>query len=110
PDVCSPDPTPPTHNPRQAAYNLRNPRGKQLVGKPARPRRYYLPGPAARTISALLTIRDHVIAPILAGVQIRRHDHVPTRLTPIDQDYEHLRTDMARLFSHLGIQPGPAAA
>ncbi len=58
------------------------------------PRRYYLPGPAARTIPALLTLRDHVIAPILAGVQIRRHDHVPARLPPIDQDYEHLRTDM----------------
>ncbi|MGH3235853.1 MAG: hypothetical protein ACRDOH_21890, partial [Streptosporangiaceae bacterium] len=70
----------------------------------------YLPSPAARTISALLTLRDHVIAPILADVRIRRHDHVPTRLTPIDQDYEHLRTDMATLFSHLGIQPGPAAA
>ena len=54
--------------------------------------------------------RDHVIAPILAGVKIRRHDHVPARLTPIDQDYEHLRTDMATLFRHLGIQPGPSAA
>ena len=52
------------------------------MGKPARIRRYYLPGPAARTISALLTLRDHVIAPILAGVQIRRHDHIPARLTP----------------------------
>jgi hypothetical protein len=99
-----------TYNTRQAAYDLRKLRGKQLVAKPARTRRYYLPGPAARTISALLTLRDHVIAPILAGVQIRRHDHVPTRLTPIDQDYEHLRTDMATLFRHLGIQPGPAAA
>ena len=99
-----------TCNTRQAAYDLRKLRGKHLVGKPARTRRYYLPGPAARTISALLTLRDHVIAPILAGVQIRRHDHVPTRLTPIDQDYEHLRTDMATLFRHLGIQPGPAAA
>src|SRR6266536_600376 len=99
-----------TYNTRQAAYDLRKLRGKGLVGKPARTRRYYLPGPAARTISALLTLRDHVIAPILAGVQVRRHDHVPTRLTPIDQDYEHLRTDMATLFSHLGIQPGPAVA
>ena len=35
---------------------------------------------------------------------------LPARLTPIDQDYEHLRTDMAKLFSHLGIQPGSAAA
>ena len=99
-----------TRNTRQAAYDLRKLRGKQLVGKLPRTRRYYLPGPAARTISALLTLRDHVIAPILAGVQIRRHDHVPIRLTPIDQDYEHLRTDMATLFSHLGIQPGPATA
>jgi hypothetical protein len=99
-----------TYNTRQAAYDLRKLRGKQLVAKPPRTRRYYLPGPAARTISALLTLRDHVIAPILAGVKIRRHDHVPTRLTPIDQDYEHLRTDMATLFRHLGIQPGPAAA
>ena len=61
-----------TYNTRQAAYDLRKLRGKQLVGKPPRTRRYYLPGPAARTISALLTLRDHVIAPILAGVQIRR--------------------------------------
>jgi hypothetical protein len=99
-----------TYNTRQAAYDLRKLRGKQLISKPGRTRRYYLPGPAARTISALLTLRDHVIAPILAGVKIRRHDHVPTRLTPIDQDYEHLRTDMATLFRHLGIQPGPAAA
>ena len=75
-----------------------------------RTRRCYLPGPAARAISALLALRDQVIAPILAGVKIRRHDHVPARLTPIDQDYEHLRTDMATLFRHLGIQPGPAAA
>ena len=71
-----------TYNTRHAAYDLRKLRGKQLVGKPVRTRRYYLPGPAARTISALLTLRDHVIAPILAGVQIRRHDHVPARLTP----------------------------
>ena len=99
-----------TCNTRQAACDLRKLRGKQLVLKPARTRRYYLPGPAARTISALLTLRDHVTAPILAGVRIRRHDHVPARLTPIDQDYEHLRTDMATLFRHLGIQPGPAAA
>ncbi len=35
-----------TYNTRQAAYDLRKLRGKQLVAKPARSRRYYLPGPA----------------------------------------------------------------
>ena len=48
---------------RQAAYDLRKLRGKQLVDKPGRTRRYHVPPPAARTISALLTLRDHVIAP-----------------------------------------------
>ena len=95
--------TPSTYNTRQAAYDLRKLRAKQLVDKPARTRRYYLPGEAARTLSALLTLRDHVVAPLLAGVKIRRHDDVPARPTPIDQDYEHLRTDMTTLFRHLGI-------
>ena len=99
-----------TYNTRQAAYDLRKLRGTELISKPRGTRRYDLPGPAARTISALLTLRDHVIAPILAGVKVRRHYHVPARLTPIDQDYEHLRTDMATLFGHLGILPGPATA
>ena len=34
-----------TCNTRQAAYDLRKLRGKQLISKPARTRRYYLPGP-----------------------------------------------------------------
>jgi hypothetical protein len=62
---------------RQAAYDLRKLRGKQLVDKPGRTRRYHVPPPAARTISALLTLRDHVIAPILAGVRSPRRDASP---------------------------------
>ena len=92
-----------------AAYRCVTPRQATRGQTPAHPT--LLPAsPAARTISALLTLRDHVIAPLLADVKIRRHDHIPARLTPIDQDYEHLRTDMATLFRHVGIQPGPAAA
>ena len=51
---------------RQAAYDLRKLRGKQLVVKPHRTRRYQVPGPAARTLAALLTLRDRVVAPVLA--------------------------------------------
>ena len=54
---------------RQATYDLRKLRGKDLVTKPGRTRRYQVPLRAARTIAALLTLRDHVIAPILAGVR-----------------------------------------
>jgi hypothetical protein len=59
---------------RQAAYDLRKLRGKQLIDKPGRSHRYTVAPPAARTIAALLTLRDHVIAPILAGVRSPRRD------------------------------------
>jgi len=54
---------------RQGAYDLRTLRGKHLVAKPGRSRRYQVPDDAARTIAAPLTLRDEVIAPILAGVR-----------------------------------------
>jgi hypothetical protein len=37
--------------------------------KPGRTRRYHIPPDAACTIAALLALRDHVIAPILAGIR-----------------------------------------
>jgi hypothetical protein len=54
---------------RQGAYDLRKLRGKDLVIKPGRSRRYHLSTQAASTIAALLTLREQVIAPILAGVR-----------------------------------------
>ena len=53
---------------RNAAYDLRKLRGKHLAGRPGRIRRYFISPGGARIISALLTLREHVIAPLLAGV------------------------------------------
>jgi hypothetical protein len=95
---------------RQAAYDLRKLRGKHLVDKPGRTRRYHVPPPAARTISALLTLRDHVIAPILAGIRSPRMGRKPKIWTAADRDYETLRIGMQTLFRHVGIETQPAAA
>ncbi|MGH3183945.1 MAG: hypothetical protein ACRDOE_18870, partial [Streptosporangiaceae bacterium] len=57
---------------RQAAYDLRKLRGKRLIDKPSRTRRYHVPPDGARTIAALLTLREHIIAPILAGIRVPR--------------------------------------
>jgi hypothetical protein len=62
---------------RQAGYDLRRLRGKQLVNKPGRTRRYQVGATAARTIPALLTLRDQVIAPILAAVRSPRMGRKP---------------------------------
>ena len=88
---------------RQGAYDLRKLRGKLLVTKPGRTRRYHVPGDAARTIAALLTVRDKVIAPLIAGVRTPRRGRPPKNWTNIDRDYETLRRDMQTLFSDLGI-------
>jgi len=95
---------------RQAAYDLRKLRGKRLVIKPGRTRHYQVPPHAARTIAAMLTLRDQVIAPILAGIRSPRRGRKPTTWTHIDRDYETLRIGMQALFHDLGITPVTLAA
>jgi hypothetical protein len=88
---------------RQAAYDLRKLRGHDLVVKPGRSRRYHVPPQAARTITALIVLREHVVAPILAGVRVPRRGRPPAHWTTIDRDYETLRVNMHKLFHDLAL-------
>jgi hypothetical protein len=98
-----------TYTVRQAAYDLRKLRGKNLVTKPGRTRRYHVPPLSARTIAALLALRDQVIAPILAGVRSPRNGRKPAHWTALDRQYETLRIGMQTLFDHLGLSRVAAA-
>ena len=89
---------------RQAAYDLRKLRGKELIAKPGRTRRYHLSPQTAGTIAALLTLREQVLAPILAGVRSPRRGRKPATWTNVDRDYEKIRIDMQALFHDLGIR------
>jgi len=89
---------------RQAAYDLRKLRGKDLIAKPGRTRRYHLEPQTAGTIAALLTLREQVLAPILAGVRSPRRGRKPITWTSVDRDYEKIRIDMQTLFQDLGIR------
>jgi hypothetical protein len=95
--------TPEDYSVRQGAYDLRKLRGKQLVIKPGRTRRYHVPELAARTIAALLTLRDKVIGPLIAGIRTPRQGRPPKNWTKIDRDYETLRREMQTLLNDLGI-------
>jgi hypothetical protein len=77
---------------------------------PAHTRRYHVPPQAVRTIAALLTLRDQVIAPILAGVRNPEMGRKPADWTSVDRDYERIRIDMQDLFDHLGISTRIASA
>jgi len=58
----------------------------------------------------LLALRDHIIAPILAGVRSPRTGRKPKTWTAVDRDYETLRIGMQTLFRHVGIETPPSAA
>jgi hypothetical protein len=94
---------------RQAAYDLRKFRGKHLLDKPGRSRRYHVPPQAARTIAALLALRDQIIGPILAGIRSPRRGRKPAHWTQTDRDYETLRINMQTLLTDLGITTAAAA-
>ena len=91
---------------RNAAYDLRKLRGKHLADKPGRTRRYFISPGAARIISALLTLREQVIAPLLAGVADPRIRRTPRHWTDIDRHYQALRLEIMALFADLGIACG----
>jgi hypothetical protein len=95
---------------RQAAYDLRKLRGKQLVDRPGRSRRYHVPPVAARTIAALLTLRDQIVAPILAGIRSPRMGRKPKSWNRIDRDYEQIRIHMQTLFDDLALTTPDALA
>jgi len=90
---------------RHAAYDLKKLRAKQWVVPIGKSRRYQLTPDGIRTISALLTLREKVIRPLLAGA---RYDHsqalaLPSRSAPPDDLYQTIQSDMQCLFHVLGI-------
>ncbi|MGH9225112.1 MAG: hypothetical protein ACRD2W_15335 [Acidimicrobiales bacterium] len=68
---------------RQAAYDLRKLRAKNLVTKAGNSRRYLVPPDAARTMTALLVLREHVLGPILAGCRVPMRGRRPNTWTAV---------------------------
>jgi DNA-binding transcriptional ArsR family regulator len=87
----------------QAAYDLRKLRGKGLIEKLPKSRRYRASAEALRTMAALLVLREHVIAPVLAGAGKPKPGRQPKHLNPADQQYRVLHREMRSLFAVIGI-------
>jgi hypothetical protein len=96
---------------RQAAYDLKKLRAKQLVEKPGHARRYQVLDEGLRTITALVVLREHVLKPLLAaasrpsaGDPVRRKlGRKPKTWSPIDQHYQTLRVTMRALLDDLHL-------
>jgi hypothetical protein len=87
---------------RQAAYDLRKLRGKQLVEKLGRGRRYRAPTAGLRTLTALVILRDKVFKPVLSN-RNTQGQRPPTNGNPLDLHYHNLKQEMRRMFKTLQI-------
>ena len=66
---------------RQAAYDLKKLRAKDLITRHGRSRRYQSSLPSMRAVPAVLVLCEHVIRPILAGVHSPPRSSTPTTWT-----------------------------
>ena len=88
---------------RQAAYDLRKLRGKSLVERLPKSRRYRVRRPGIRTLAALLLLREKVLKPVLAGVYRPKRGRPPKNVHPLDVHYQRLQREMLATLQTLKI-------
>jgi hypothetical protein len=88
---------------RQAAYDLKKLRAKQLVLRIPRSSRYQATAPGLRTIAALSILREKILKPILAAASSSNLEPPRNVATPIDCQYHIVQTHFRDLLSLAGI-------
>jgi hypothetical protein len=97
-----------THRPgpytaRHAAYDLAKLRGKALVERIDKTRRYRVHPVGIRTLAGLLILREHVIKPVLAGARGFHQGRSPRTIHPLDLHYLNLQRELHRTFQTLAL-------
>lgn len=91
------------YGPSRAAYDLKKLRGKHIVRRIGRTRRYEPIPTGLRAITALAVLRNKAIKPLLAAAQELRPTRGPHNPRPIDTHYEAIRVGMQGVFDELGL-------
>jgi len=91
------------YTPRQAAYDLKKLRGKNLLRKLNHSRRYEVTPEGLRTLTALWLLREKVIKPVLAGAGKPKRGPKPKYQSPLDALYQAIQLAMYNLFNALGL-------
>jgi hypothetical protein len=92
-----------TYTSRKAAYDLKKLRGKNVIRRAGKSRRYEIIPEGLRAVTALLVLRDKVIKPVLAGAGKPRGGRKPKNQSPIDAHYEAIQSQMRSLFQLIGV-------
>ncbi len=93
----------PSYAPRHASYDLSKLRGKGLVERVHRSRRYRIPQRGIRILAGMLILREKVIKPVLAGLGKPRLGRPPKNINVLDRHYVTLQQEMRRTFETLAL-------
>src|SRR3990170_2670976 len=88
---------------RQAAYDLKKLRGKNMLRKIDNSRRYEPIPEGRQTMTALFILREKVIKPVLAGAGKTRRGRKLKYQSQVDIHYANLQTEMRSLFQTIGL-------
>jgi hypothetical protein len=93
------------YGPRQASYDLKKLRGKGLVERVAKSRRYAATESGLRTMAAVGIVREQVLKPILAkACQPASHPPLPPENRgPLENHYQAIQDGVRKLLHALKI-------
>jgi hypothetical protein len=93
----------PDYHARQASYDLKKLRGKDLVRRIKHSRYYETSREGLRAMAGFIVLREKVLIPLLAGACNRKPERKPDNRSQIDIHYENVQTEMQNIFEIIGI-------
>jgi hypothetical protein len=91
------------YGPLRAAYDLKTLRGKSIVRRIGKTRRYEVLPQGLKALTVRVVLRNKVIEPLLAAAQNLRPSRKARNPRPLDKHYADLRAAMQGVFHELGI-------
>jgi DNA-binding transcriptional ArsR family regulator len=88
---------------RQASYDLKKLRGKELVCSIQHSRRYQTTLEGLRTMAAFIVLREKVLIPLLANGGKRKTGPKPRNRSLIDIHYDNIQIEMQKIFQTMNI-------
>ena len=89
---------------RQAAYDLRKLRAKQIVQRKERSRKYHVTDKGMALIVATIIFREKIFNPIWTGLNKKQLAEAPPTLSKIDQIYLSIRDQIMDICKSYGVE------
>jgi hypothetical protein len=93
----------PDYHARQASYDLKKLRGKDLVRRIKHSQRYEASPEGLRAMTGFIVLRKKVLNPLLAGAVACNPGQKLENRSQIDIHYENIRNEMQNIFEIMGI-------